>query len=46
MKEFPKKFKYGRIFRVKLKNKQISVNFLNIWFNEYGLKALENVNYV
>lgn len=42
MKEFPKKFKYGRIFRVKLKNKQISVNFLNIWFYEYGLKALEN----
>jgi len=42
MKEFPKKFKYGRIFRVKLKNKQISVNFLNIWFYQYGLKALEN----
>jgi large subunit ribosomal protein L16 len=42
MKEFPKKFKYGRIFRIKLKNKQISVNFLNIWFYEYGLKALEN----
>jgi len=42
MKEFPKKFKYGRIFRVKLKNKQISVNFLNIWFYKYGLKALEN----
>jgi len=42
MKEFPKKFKYGRIFRIKLKNKQISVNFLNIWFYQYGLKALEN----
>lgn len=42
MKEFPKKFKYGRIFRVKLKNKQTSVNFLNIWFNQYGIKALEN----
>lgn len=42
MKEFPKKFKYGRVFRVKLKNKQISVNFLNIWFYQYGLKALEN----
>jgi len=42
MKEFPKKFKYGRIFRIKLKNKQVSVNFLNIWFYEYGLKALEN----
>ena len=42
MKEFPKKFKYGRVFRVKLKNKQISANFLNIWFCQYGLKALEN----
>jgi len=42
MKEFPKKFKYGRIFRVKLKNKQTAVNFLNIWFYQYGLKALEN----
>ena len=42
MKEFPKKFKYGRVFRIKLKNKQVSVNFLNIWFYEYGLKALEN----
>lgn len=42
MKEFPKKFKYGRVFRVKLKNKQSSVNFLNIWFYQYGLKALEN----
>ena len=42
MKEFPKKFKYGRIFRIKLKNKQTSVNFLNIWFYNFGLKALEN----
>lgn len=42
MKEFPKKFKYGRVFRVKLKNQQSSVNFLNVWFYQYGLKALEN----
>lgn len=42
MKEFFKKFKYGRIFRIKLKNKQVFVNFLNIWFYEYGLKVLEN----
>jgi len=42
MKEFPKKFKYGRVFRIKLKNKQGAVNFLNTWFYQYGLKALEN----
>lgn len=42
MKEYPKKFRYGRIFRIKLKNKQFAVNFLNIWFYQYGLKALEN----
>jgi len=42
MKEYPKKFRYGRIFRIKLKNKQLAVNFLNIWFYQYGLKALEN----
>lgn len=42
MKEFPKKFKYGRIFRIKLKHKQKSLSFLNLWFYQYGLKALEN----
>lgn len=42
MKEFPKTFKYGRVFRVKLKKNQVSKNFLNINFFEYGLKVLEN----
>lgn len=42
MKEFPKTFKYGRVFRVKLKNNEKSTNFLNVTFYEYGLKILEN----
>lgn len=42
MKEFPKTFKYGRVFRVKLKKNEKSKNFLNVNFFEYGLKALEN----
>jgi len=42
MKEFPKTFKYGRVFRVKLDNNEKSKNFLNIAFYEYGLKVLEN----
>jgi len=42
MKEYPKKVKYNRVFRVKLKNKDVALNFLNIWFFNYGIKALEN----
>lgn len=42
MKEFPKTFKYGRIFRVKLKKNEKAKNFLNVNFFEYGLKVLEN----
>ena len=42
MKEFPKKFKYGRVFRMKLKKQWNSKNFLNTWFYQYGIKALEN----
>jgi large subunit ribosomal protein L16 len=42
MKEFPKTFKYGRVFRVKLKKNQFSKGFTNVTFLEYGLKALEN----
>jgi len=42
MKEFPKTFKYGRVFRVKLKKTEISKSFVNVSFFEYGLKALEN----
>jgi large subunit ribosomal protein L16 len=42
MKEFPKTFKYGRVFRVKLKKDEKSKHFLNVNFFEYGLKALEN----
>jgi large subunit ribosomal protein L16 len=42
MKEFPKTFKYGRVFRVKLKKNEKARNFLNVSFFEFGLKALEN----
>jgi len=42
MKEFPKTFKYGRVFRVKLKKFEKAKNFLNVNFFEYGLKVLEN----
>jgi len=42
MKEFPKTFKYGRVFRVKLKENEKSKNFVNVNFLEYGLKVLEN----
>jgi len=42
MKEFPKTFKYGRVFRVKLKKVEKARNFLNVNFFEYGLKVLEN----
>lgn len=42
MKEFPKTFKYGRVFRVKLKKVEKAKNFLNVNFFEYGLKVLEN----
>lgn len=41
MKEFPKKFIYGRIFRVKLKKEKISVSNVNISFYNFGIKALE-----
>jgi len=42
MKEFPKTFKYGRVFRIKLKKIEKAKNFLNVNFFEYGLKVLEN----
>jgi len=42
MKEFPKTFKYGRVFRIKLKKKEVAKKFLNVNFYENGLKALEN----
>lgn len=42
MKEFPKTFKYGRVFRVKIKKFEKATNFLNVNFFEYGLKAIEN----
>jgi len=42
MKEFPKTFKYGRVFRVKLKENEKSKNVVNVNFLEYGLKVLEN----
>jgi len=42
MKEYPKKFKYGRVFRVKTKNNHYSKKYLNISFYQYGLKAIEN----
>lgn len=42
MKEFPKTFKYGRVFRIKLKKFEKTKSFLNVNFFEYGLKALEN----
>lgn len=42
MREYPRKFIYGRVFRVKLKNYQTSKGLLNVWFYEYGLKAIEN----
>ena len=42
MKEFPKTFKYGRVFRVKLKKNEKAKNFINVSFLEYGLKVLEN----
>ncbi len=40
MKIAPKKFKYGRVFRIKLQNNNISNYLLNIWFYEYGIKAI------
>jgi len=42
MKEYPKKFNYGRVFRVKTKNSSFSKKYLNVSFYQYGLKALEN----
>jgi len=42
MKEFPRTFKYGRVFRIKVKKNEIAKNYLNVNFFEYGLKALEN----
>jgi large subunit ribosomal protein L16 len=42
MKEFPKTFKYGRVFRVKIKENEKTKNFINVNFLEYGLKVLEN----
>lgn len=42
MKEFPKTFKYGRVFRVKIKSVEFAKSFVNVTFLEYGLKALEN----
>ncbi len=42
MKEYPKKFIYGRVFRVKTKNSNFSRKYLNISFYQFGLKALEN----
>lgn len=40
MKEFPKTIKYGRIFRIKLKN-NIKNRFLTLKNYKIGLKALE-----
>jgi large subunit ribosomal protein L16 len=42
MKEFPRTFKYGRVFRIKTKKYEYAKNFLNVNFYEYGLKSLEN----
>jgi large subunit ribosomal protein L16 len=42
MKEYPKTYKYGRQFRIKLRNNKISKVYLNVNFFEYGLKVLEN----
>jgi large subunit ribosomal protein L16 len=40
MREYPKKFVYGRTFRIKVKN-DVSKKLLNVWFYSLGLKALE-----
>lgn len=42
MKEFPRTFKYGRVFRTKIKKNDMAKNFINVSFFEYGLKSLEN----
>ena len=42
MKDNPNRFKYGRVFRSKLKNFEKSDIFLNAYFYVYGLKAVEN----
>lgn len=42
MKEFPKKYRFSRTFRVKLKNRDMSFSYLNVWFYKLGIKALEN----
>jgi len=41
IKESPKTIKYGRCFRLKIKNKDIRSAFLNVKNYKYGLKALE-----
>ncbi len=41
MKEAPKKFIYGRIFRVKLKKNTYAVSNLNLSYYTYGIKALD-----
>lgn len=41
MKDAPKTFKYGRCFRIKLKNK-IKQSYLKINIYKYGIKAIEN----
>ena len=42
MKIAPKNFKYGRVFRIKLKINDVSNYLLNTWFYEYGVKALKH----
>jgi len=40
MKIAPKNFKYGRVFRFKIKSNSLASYLLNIWFYEFGVKAL------
>lgn len=42
MKDNPKRFKFNRLFRVKLGKFEVSNSYLNASFYTYGLKALEN----
>lgn len=41
IKDLPNNFTYGRVFRVKLKQRNLSLSFLNVSFLNYGLKSLE-----
>jgi len=42
MKEFPKTFKFGRVFRTKDKSYMKAFNNLNVQHCKYGIKSLEN----